>query len=451
MSTDLENESPTEKEEIREEFEIPDGGYGWFIVLAVVLINANTWGANSGFAIYLSHYLNEGMFKGGDKYDYALIGGMAIGVGLVFAPIVNYTVGKIGIRPTIILGNCMQFAALMMALFAVNLWQLYMTQGVLNAFGLAFIALPGMAILPQWFKKRRLIASAIAAGGSGIGGVIYNLGMQKIVDFRGVFWALRAQLIMEFGMVWIAILLIRLRMQNSVKTTLYDSECLRLMGFWLVVLYVVTCQLGYVIVLYDMANFTTSMGYLSYQGSIASAMVQVGSFFGRPLVGFVAQFIGPVTATFLAYLLCAIFCFAMWIPARNLPTIYAFCIILGGLMGTIYATMPPLLAKLVGVRKVGVALCLAWIFLGLAGIASPVIGIALTSSSPQATGGNQFLHCSIFAGCAFTASSVVLLIMRGYVCAREKLAGDSDPDMGHMHIYVPPYAPFKHMLAKRVT
>lgn len=429
----------------KEEFTIPDGGYGWFIVVAVVLLNANTWGANSGFAIYLLHYLNNGMFKGGDKYDYALIGGMTFGVGLFFAPIVNYISGKVGLRATIIIGNCLQFAALMMASFAVNLWQLYLTQGVMNAFGLAFIALPGMAILPQWFKRRRSIASAIAAGGSGIGGVVYNLGMQRVVEARSVFWALRAQSIMEFGMVWIAIILIRPRMSRSVQTSLYDVECLKSTGFWLLCGYVVCANLGYVIVMYDMANFTTSMGYSAYQGSIASAMVQVGSLFGRPLVGLVAHLIGPVTTTLLAYLLCAVFCFAMWIPARNLPTIYIFCIIIGGLMGTIYATIPPLLGKLVGLRKVGVALCLAWIFLGCAGIASPVIGIALTSRDPNANGGNPYLHCSIFAGCAFTAASLFLLTMRGYVYARECLAEGVDADLGHMHIRVPFMSPFKSM------
>lgn len=36
---------PTSAEEVDEA--IPDGGYGWVCLVAVMLINANTWGVNS--------------------------------------------------------------------------------------------------------------------------------------------------------------------------------------------------------------------------------------------------------------------------------------------------------------------------------------------------------------------------------------------------------------------
>ncbi|CAI4569153.1 CAS_1a_G0031300.mRNA.1.CDS.1 [Saccharomyces cerevisiae] len=42
--------------------EVPDGGYGWFILLAFILYNFSTWGANSGYAIYLAHYLENNTF-----------------------------------------------------------------------------------------------------------------------------------------------------------------------------------------------------------------------------------------------------------------------------------------------------------------------------------------------------------------------------------------------------
>lgn len=439
-SSDIEKNSPGSSDE--DEFDIPDGGYGWLVVLAVFLINANTWGANSGFSIYLSHYLEHETFAGGDKYDYALIGGMSFGLGIIFAPVINKIHGLIGTKPLIILGSCLQFAALMMASFAVSLWQLYLTQGVLQAVGLSMVALPGFGILPQWFKKRRDIASAIAAGGSGVGGTMYNLGMQKVLETRDVFWALRAQSIIIFGLLWIAIFLIRSRMKHSVTVRYYDTQCLQSTGFWILVFYCIFCMFGYVIVLYDMAAVTRTLGYSAYEGSIAAAMVQVGSFFGRPLMGVIAQKIGPVTASFLAYVLCAIFTFSMWIPARNLPTMYAFCIIMGGIMGTIFATMPPILSKLFGLRKTATAFSMAWVFLGAAGIVSPVIGLALKTLS---NGPTAYVPCAIFAGCGFTACAATLLIMRAYLLARIKLAGPLDMDQGHMHITVPFQEPLKHL------
>ncbi|GEQ67264.1 hypothetical protein JCM33374_g928 [Metschnikowia sp. JCM 33374] len=420
--------------------DIPDGGYGWFIVVACFLLNFNTWGANSGFAIYLSTYLNEGTFPGADKYDYAVIGGITFGVGLVFAPVVNWTQGKLGIKPTVVIGMFFQFAGLMMASFAKRLWQLYVTQGVLQAFGLAFMSMPAQSVLPQWFKKKRTFAAAISAAGSGCGGVLFNLAMQKVIEERSVSWALRAQSIICFGLSWVSIALLRTRM--DVKVTLFDGSVLRTAGFYIAIFYVVFCMFGYVVVLYNMANFTTSLGYSAYQGSIASAMIQVGSVAGRPIVGRLSDEFGAITVTCGAYMLSAVFVFALWVPAKNYAMVIVFCLLQGSIMGSIFATVSPICAKLFGLRRVSVSLCMLWIFLGLSGIASPVVGLALKSGGAGYVGSGQYLHCSIFSGASFVACSATLLIMRGYVIHRHEVA-DVDADQGHMHIRVPFLAPLK--------
>lgn len=436
-----EDEKPVE--ETKQHSDIPDGGYGWVVVFACFLFNFNTWGANSGFAIYLSYYLNNGTFPGADKYDYAWIGGITFGVGLAFSPAINYIQGKIGLRATIILGNCFQFSSLMLASFAKSLWQLYLTQGLLQAFGLAFISLPAISVLPQWFKKRRTLASALSTAGSGCGGLVYNLGMQKVLEAKSVSWALRVQSIICFGLTWISIVLVRTRIES--KYALYDLDIMRSVGFWLYCLYVVFCMFGYVIVLYGMANFTTSLGYSAYQGSIASAMAQVGSVFGRPLVGQLSDKFGVLNVTVSAYLLCGVFSLAMWIPARNFATVIAFCLIMGSMMGSAFATTPPILTNLVGLHKVGVSICLSWAFLGLAGIVSPVIGLALKTGSHGYVDPKQYLHSSIFAGISFFACALTLLVLRGYLIARSDLA-DTDADDGHLNITVPVLDPFKHCL-----
>ena len=116
-----------------------DGGYAWVICFACLLLNFNTWGGNSGFAIYFSTYLSENTFAGATKIDYAYIGGIAFGVGTVFSPVINVLLGKIGFRGVLIIGNCLQFTALMLASWSTKLWQLYLTQGLMQSFGLAFL------------------------------------------------------------------------------------------------------------------------------------------------------------------------------------------------------------------------------------------------------------------------------------------------------------------------
>lgn len=434
-----------EKQIVPEEKE---GGYGWVIVFAVFLLNFSTWGMNSGFAVYFSYYLNNNTFQGATRIDYSVIGGCAFGVGLVFAPFINYLQGILGIRGTITLGNILQFTALMLASWSVSLWQLYLTQGVLQSFGLAFISLPGLTVLPQWFKKKRTFAGGLATAGSGCGGIVFNLGMQAVIRLRSVFWALRCQSIIGFGLVWIAIFLIRDKHKHTgqIQFTFLDKQVLKNVGFYIMAFFIITCMFGYVVVLYTLVNFTTSLGYSEYQGSIVSAMVQLGSVVGRPIIGILADQIGPFTMITIVYLLSAIFTLAMWIPARNWATMLIYALVMGSLMGSIYGASAPMVARIVGLKKLNVAFCMLWVCLGAAGLGSPVIGVALITGGSTISDPKQYLHCSVFAGVSFFACSASILLLRGYVIARDRITAHIDSDTGEaLNVRVPPMEALKCM------
>ncbi|EGV64589.1 hypothetical protein CANTEDRAFT_120262 [Yamadazyma tenuis ATCC 10573] len=429
------HEKNVEKEHKEQEEElIFDRGYCWVVCFAAALLNASTWGMNSGFAIYFSTYLNDDIFEGATKLDYAAVGGIAFGATLVFTPFVNYVQGVIGTRPLIMVGNCCQFTALMLASFSTKLWQLYLSQGLLQSVGLALISLPALTILPQFFKKKRMLSGGLAAAGSGFGGVTFNLGMQKVVQIRGVHWALRAQAIISFGLVWIAVLLFRSRSKlHKIEFTLYDVKVTKMYAFWIGIFYVMTCMFGYVLTLYTVANYTTSLGYSDYQGSIAAALLQIGSAVGRPCVGLLADRYGATTMAAHAYLISTIFCLAMWIPSRNYATVLVFAFVIGGVMGSVWGTIAPILSSLVGIKKMNIAFSQLWIVLGMSGVVSPVIGVALVKGSGGHVDPTQYVNCSIFAGVSFFACSICLYLLRGYMLARNKIilkmhSGSQDMD-----------------------
>ena len=56
----------------------PDGGYGWICTMCVFLINANTWGVNSAWGIFLAKYLSDSSFPEASQLEYALIGGLSV-------------------------------------------------------------------------------------------------------------------------------------------------------------------------------------------------------------------------------------------------------------------------------------------------------------------------------------------------------------------------------------
>ncbi|KAK6462403.1 monocarboxylate transporter [Scheffersomyces coipomensis] len=428
-SQDTSNSAPKDIEKQIEPELLMDQGYSWVICFASFLIFFSSWGQNSGFAIYFAYYLNNDTFPDANKIDYSYIGGIAFGVGVFFSPVINYMMGKIGTRPTIAIGNCLQFCSLMLASFCTKKWQLYLTQGFMQSFGLALVSIPGTTILPQYFKKKRVLAGGFATAGSGVGGICFNLGMQHVVDTKSVFWALRIQSIIGFILVWIAIALLRSRNKHAiVQFRVYDKEVLSTAGFWIFAFFVITCMFGYVIVLYTLAQFTTSLGYSEYQGSISAAMLQLGNALGRPCVGLLSDKYGAVTVTCVCYIIVGILCLAMWIPARNFATVIVFCIMVGSLMGSVYGMLAPAVARTFGLQKMNTTFSMLWMIMAVAGLFSPVIGLTLKHGGGGLVDPTQYVDCSIFAGCSFLACALSLFILRGYIKARDSLTKSLDAD-----------------------
>lgn len=99
-----------------------------------------------------------------------------------FAPVITWLYHIFSIQFIIGLGILFQGAALLLAAFSVTLWEIYLTQGVLIGFGLAFIFIPSVTLIPLWFRNKRSLASGIGTAGSGLGGIVFNLGMQSILQ-----------------------------------------------------------------------------------------------------------------------------------------------------------------------------------------------------------------------------------------------------------------------------
>lgn len=402
---------------------IPDKFTGWGLtsVIGCALFNFNTWGANSAFALYYEEYLNHNIFNGATKYSYAIIGGLAFSSGLIFSPTINFMVGKIGIKVTIFIGVLIYFVAIMLASFSTKLWHVYCTQGVMSGIGMALISVANVNIVPQWFKGgpggKRNLAMGFQAAGSGLGGIVYNIGLEKLLKRKTFRWSLRAQSIMCIGLNLISIMLVKSR-NSSIKPVfkVYDGLVWRNFGCLCLVIWIMFTLFGYVVLMYNLGDFTRSLGYSSDQASIVSTMVSVGIIYGRPCVGKIGDIIGPINVTICASWLVSIFSWAMWIPCRNFATSIVFGLFVGSLMGTIWLTMASINASIIGLKKFGIAMSISWIASGLFGFASPIIGIALKKNGNVSP--TQYQPASIFVGLCYFMAGIVLVVARGWLISR---------------------------------
>ncbi|GME83504.1 unnamed protein product [Ambrosiozyma monospora] len=263
--------------------DIPDkfAGWGLAVVIGCSMFNFNTWGSNSAFALYLQDYLSNNRFPGTSKVDYGIIGGLTFGSGLTFGPLINFMVGVIGLKPTIVVGIIIQFVGTMLASFSTKLWHIYVCQGVLQGIGMALICIANINIVPQWFAGgkggKRNVAMGFVAAGSGIGGIVYNAGLQPLLKNHGYHWSLRTQSIMCAVLNCVALCLIKSR-NKHIKPIykVFDTQIWTNFGCICLILWEMFTLFGYVTLMYNLGDFTRSLGYDSKHASTVSTMTSVG-------------------------------------------------------------------------------------------------------------------------------------------------------------------------------
>jgi hypothetical protein len=134
------------------------------------------------YGVFLSHYLTNNTFPGATALEYAFVGGLSISMALLVSPLGTISCRKLGTQISLGVGILFETAGLLGASFATQIWHLFLSQGVAFGIGMGFLFVSSVGVVPQWFSKRRSFANSIAAAGSGIGGLIYSLGTNAMIQ-----------------------------------------------------------------------------------------------------------------------------------------------------------------------------------------------------------------------------------------------------------------------------
>lgn len=187
----------------------PNGGYGWVCVACVAMINAHTWGLNSSYGVFLAYYLANNVFPGASRLEFAFVGSLSIACALLVSPVATIFTRKFGTKTTLFTGVALETASLIGASFASQIWHLFLSQGVCFGFGMGFLFVGSVGIVPQWFTTRRSLANGIATAGSGLGGLVYSLATGAMIPSIGLAWAFRVLGIVAFVVNAVCALLVK--------------------------------------------------------------------------------------------------------------------------------------------------------------------------------------------------------------------------------------------------
>jgi len=88
---------------------------------------------------------------------------------LLISPLATIYSWVLGTQAALSIGILLETAGLLGASFAKQIWHLFLSQGLAFGFGMGFLFVASVGIIPQWFSKKRSFSNSIGAAGSGIG------------------------------------------------------------------------------------------------------------------------------------------------------------------------------------------------------------------------------------------------------------------------------------------
>lgn len=405
----------------------PDGGYGWVCTGCNFFINAHTWGINSvsafdqccstflpavqSYGVFLSYYLTHTTFPNTSSLAYAFIGGLSISQAVLVAPLATCVVHSYGTRVCLHLGVFFQTLSLIGASFANKKYQIILSQGICFGWGMGFLFVGSVGIIAQWFTTKRSLANAIAAAGSGFGGLTYSLAAQRMIDTIGLAWTFRILGIVSCSVNLICSNLLRDRNKAvGARHRAFDIQLLKRPEFVFLQGWSILSMLGYTALLFSLPNYAASVGLSAKQGSIIGALMNLGQMLGRPVMGLVSDRYGRINMASLLTFLCSILCFAFWLPAKGMGLLSFFAIVGGALSGTYWATIAPVGAEVVGSKDLPAALSITWVVMVPPTTVAEPIALELRRQGSK----DVYLEAQIFVAMMYMGGALCLLVVRGW-------------------------------------
>jgi MFS family permease len=359
---------------------------------------------------------------------FAFVGGLSISIALLVSPLATICIRKFGTRTTLRVGVVFETASFIGASFTSRIWHLLLSQGVCFGIGMGFAFTATVGVVPQWFDKRRSFANALSTSGSGFGGLIYSLATHAMITSLGLAWAFRILAIISFVVVGFCSVILKDRNKAiGAVHVAFHKGLLEKTEYWLYVSWGFFAMLAYVITVFSLADYCEQVGFTAQQGSIVSAMFNCESLtiitpdggdadrlivsqgVGRPLIGLVSDRVGRINIAGLSALLACLSTFFLWIFAGKFYAgviIYAF---FGMFNGSLWPTVAPVGAEVIGIQLLPSALSIYWLLLVLPATFAEVIGLEL-----KHPGRNGYIHVQVFIGAMFFASFLSIWFLRSW-------------------------------------
>lgn len=360
---------------------------GWLVVGGSFGVMLAGFAATYSFSAFLAPLEREFATSRGEV---SLI--FSIGVCLYFllGAATGPLAGRIGARPTVLVGIAILAAGLLFAGSAESVGGVFLGYGLGIGLGVACTYVPSIAAVQPWFTAQRGLASGFAVAGIGVGTLVGPPFAAHLIDAFGWRGALTG--------LAIAVLLVGGVAGALVTTPETHAEAAEPVGLalrsgsfrWLYAAGMLI-GVGTFIPFVHLVPYAETLGVPRDLAVLLVGAIGVGSTVGRFLIGGLADRFGRDRSLAAMFTGCGL-CLLLWLAARDTWQLFAIALAYGVSYGGFVALMPALTADLFGPRRASAVIGVLYTSVGWGALVGPSLaGYAYDFSGsyllPLATGG----------------------------------------------------------------
>lgn len=235
----------------------------------------------------------------------------------------------------LIAGSLAMLIAVFMTSLCKEYYQFFLAQALLLGASMSFLFCPAIAAVSRYFHKNKGLAMGITVGGSSLGGVIWPIAINELLNKDGVSfgWTLRAVGFIMLPLLAIAVLTVSMPKAQNEQTG-HDNQhqepreseqrdkiaplkhIVKNTTFLLLCGGLAICYLGMFSPFFYVTSYAESLGHSTNFSFYLISIVNAASLFGRILPGFLADRYGHFNLCGLAALFSGIIAFC-WTPVKS--------------------------------------------------------------------------------------------------------------------------------------
>ncbi|KAF2836298.1 MFS general substrate transporter [Patellaria atrata CBS 101060] len=371
-------------------------------------------GLTNSYGIFETHYIHD-LLKGSTASAIAWIGSIQLFLTMVVGALAGWLLDAGYLRPILIAGTALEILGMFMLSICKTYWQVLLAQGICTGLGSGLLGLTSVAVIPLYFKERRMIATGIAATGSSLAGIVYPLMLRKLFVSVGFPWAVRALAFLMLGCLLVCIAVMHLRPHARKPSPIFQTTNLRDVPYTVFVVAFTLMIASVYVPFFYISDYSLRLGINADMAFYMLIIMNAASLFGRLVPNYLADLYGGVNVMIPCCFLSGILIF-VFRETHTLASLIVIASVYGFISGGMVSLPPATIANLTtNPDQYGTRMGMAYTFCAFGAlVGNPIAGAARKKTHENALQSvvTELQGSWFFAGTIMLLSTALLVVVK---------------------------------------